>query len=153
MTKKFLGKVLASVALGGATLLIAPGIALADDGQGADWAHAQDGKDWSHCASSWGDEAKKDEAKKDGYKKDEDKKDEKGSGKPEGKPESAGKPEAAKGAPGGEECEAPKGWVDGGDAGSTVDGKLATSGGILLAGAALGGVVLMRRRRTDGSLA
>jgi hypothetical protein len=144
MTKKFLGKVLASVALGGATLLIAPGIALADDGgQSADWQHAQDGKDWSHCAGNWGDEAKKDEmgappeiAKPDA-----------------GKPETAGKPEAAKAAPEGDECEAPKGWVDGGDAGSTVDGKLATSGGILLAGAALGGVVLMRRRRTDGSLA
>ena len=139
MSKKFLGKVLASVALGGATLLIAPGIALADDGgHGADRPQVQDEKGAPHCAGAWGDEAKKDE---------------KGM-KPEVAKEEAAKPGAPKGAPtDGEECEAPKGWVDGGSAGSSVDGTLATTGGVLLAGAALGGVVLMRRRRTDGSLA
>lgn len=137
MSKKFLGKVLAGAALGGAMLFIAPGVALADGAPSGDWSHAQDDKGAAHCAPSWGEDAKK-----DGAPWSEDaKKDEKGA-----------KPEAAKAAPGGE-CEAPKGWVDGGDAGSSVDGTLATAGGTLLGAAALGGIVLMRRRRTDGSLA
>jgi len=171
MSKKFLGKVLAGAALGGAMLLIAPGVALADDGPGGDWSHAQEDKGATQCAPSWGEDAKKDgagwgedakkdekgakpevakpeDAKKDGAGWGEDaKKDEKGA-----KPEVA-KPEAAKEDGDKKECEAPKGWVDGGDAGSSVDGTLATAGGTLLGAAALGGIVLMRRRRTDGSLA
>ena len=143
MSKKFLGKVLAGAALGGAMLLIAPGVALADDGPGGDWSHAQEDKGATQCAPSWGEDAKKDGA---GWGEDA-KKDEKGA-----KPEVA-KPEAAKEDGDKKECEAPKGWVDGGDAGSSVDGTLATAGGTLLGAAALGGIVLMRRRRTDGSLA
>jgi hypothetical protein len=137
MSKKFLGKVLAGAALGGAMLFIAPGVALADGAPSGDWSHAQDDKGAAECAPSWGEDAKKDAPWS---------KDEKGA-----KPEVA-KPEAAKAAPDAE-CEAPKGWVDGGEAGSSVDGTLATAGGTLLGAAALGGIVLMRRRRTDGSLA
>lgn len=141
MSKKFLGKVIATAALGGAALLIAPGIALADDG--GDWPKAQDDKGgYAQCAE-WGDEAKKDAAA-------------------HGKPgEEAKKTESAKndehGKPGGgedkKECDAPKGWVDGGAAGTSTDAKLATAGGTLLGAASLGGLVLLRRRRTDGSLA
>ncbi|MDG4828867.1 hypothetical protein O7627_06050 [Solwaraspora sp. WMMD1047] len=48
---------------------------------------------------------------------------------------------------------APKGWVHGGDGGSTgANTALATSGAGLLGAAALGGVMLMRRR-TNGTLA
>jgi hypothetical protein len=142
MSKKFLGKVIVGAALGGAMLFIAPGVALADGAPSGDWSHAQDDKGAANCAPSWGEDAKKDGAP---WSED-SKKDEKGA-----KPEMA-KPEAAKAAPD-EECEAPKGWVDGGDAGSSVDGTLATAGGTLLGAAAIGGIVLMRRRRTDGSLA
>ncbi|MFC0006039.1 hypothetical protein [Micromonospora siamensis] len=49
----------------------------------------------------------------------------------------------------------PHGGVDGGDGGMTttgVDKGLATGGAGMLGAAALGGIVLMRRRRTDGSL-
>ncbi|MGC4880933.1 hypothetical protein ACLQ26_32245, partial [Micromonospora sp. DT43] len=48
----------------------------------------------------------------------------------------------------------PHGGVDGGDGGASTgtDRGLATSGAGLLGAAALGGIVLMRRRRTDGSL-
>ncbi|SCF09224.1 hypothetical protein [Micromonospora mirobrigensis] len=49
----------------------------------------------------------------------------------------------------------PRGPVDGGDGGMTttgVDKGLATGGAGMLGAAALGGIVLMRRRRTDGSL-
>lgn len=47
----------------------------------------------------------------------------------------------------------PKGWVDGGDggAGAGTDPALAASGAGMLGAAALGGILLMRRRRTDGS--
>ncbi|GIF47480.1 MYXO-CTERM domain-containing protein [Asanoa ferruginea] len=142
MSKRFVGKVLACVALGGATLLIAPGIALASDGPGGgEWA-GQGDKAYSHCSEWQADEkdgkehgekgeAAKGEApkgevdKKDWDKKDGDKK----------------------------ECEAPKGWVDGGEAGLSIDSKLATTGGALVGAAALGGLVLVRRRRTDGSVA
>lgn len=145
MSKKFLGKILATAALGGAALLIAPGIALADDGQGGDWPKAQDDKGgYSQCAE-WGDKgdaAKGDEAKGDDAKKD-----------APGKPESADAKKDEHGKPGGDECDAPKGWVDGGGAGSSTDVKLATAGGTLLGAASLGGLVLLRRRRTDGSLA
>lgn len=158
MSKKFLGKVIATAALGGAALLIAPGIALADDGHG-DWPKAQDDKGgYSQCAE-WGDEAKGDEAKGDKGKGDEGKGDEAKGG--EAKKDERGKPgEAAKeehGKPGGDEdkkeCDSPKGWVDGGAAGSSTDVTLATAGGTLLGAASLGGLVLLRRRRTDGSLA
>ncbi|WP_435207253.1 hypothetical protein [Micromonospora sp. bgisy143] len=49
----------------------------------------------------------------------------------------------------------PHGGVDGGDGGVSTgtDRGLATGGASLLGAAALGGIVLMRRRRTDGSLA
>jgi len=138
MSKKFLGKILATAALGGAALLIAPGIALADDGQGGDWPKAQDDKGgYSQCAEEWAN--KGDEAKE-----------------AHGKPESADAKKDENGKPGGEdkkECDAPKGWVDGGGAGSSTDVKLATAGGTLLGAASLGGFVLLRRRRTDGSLA
>jgi hypothetical protein len=153
MSKKFLGKILATAALGGAALLIAPGIALADDGQGGDWPKAQDDKGaYAQCAE-WGNEAKGgDEAKGEDEAKggDEAKKD------APGKPESADAKKDEHGKPGGEdkkECDAPKGWVDGGGAGSSTDVKLATAGGTLLGAASLGGLVLLRRRRTDGSLA
>ncbi|MFE0532402.1 hypothetical protein ACFW0V_32870, partial [Micromonospora parva] len=48
----------------------------------------------------------------------------------------------------------PHGGVDGGDGGVSTgtDRGLATGGAGLLGAAALGGIVLMRRRRTDGSL-
>ncbi|MEU7586267.1 hypothetical protein AB0A95_08200, partial [Micromonospora sp. NPDC049230] len=48
----------------------------------------------------------------------------------------------------------PHGGVDGGDGGASTgtDRGLATGGAGLLGAAALGGIVLMRRRRTDGSL-
>ncbi|WLS47987.1 hypothetical protein Q3V37_12575 [Micromonospora profundi] len=48
----------------------------------------------------------------------------------------------------------PHGGVDGGDGGASTgtDRGLATGGASLLGAAALGGIVLMRRRRTDGSL-
>jgi hypothetical protein len=49
----------------------------------------------------------------------------------------------------------PKGHVDGGDGGMTttgIDRGLATGGASMLGAAALGGLVLMRRRRTNGSL-
>ncbi|MEU4400283.1 hypothetical protein ACIQH6_11145, partial [Micromonospora orduensis] len=48
----------------------------------------------------------------------------------------------------------PHGGVDGGDGGVSTgtDRGLATGGASLLGAAALGGIVLMRRRRTDGSL-
>ncbi|MEV4659871.1 hypothetical protein [Micromonospora sp. NPDC049301] len=48
----------------------------------------------------------------------------------------------------------PRGGVDGGDGGASTgtDRGLATGGASLLGAAALGGIVLMRRRRTDGSL-
>jgi hypothetical protein len=145
MSKKFLGKILATAALGGAALLIAPGIALADDGQGGDWPKAQDDKGgYSQCAEEWankGDEAKGGEAK---------------GGEAQGKPESADAKKDEHGKPGGDdkkECDAPKGWVDGGGAGSSTDVKLATAGGTLLGAASLGGLVLLRRRRADGSLA
>ncbi|MEV4498407.1 hypothetical protein AB0J84_22260, partial [Micromonospora arborensis] len=48
----------------------------------------------------------------------------------------------------------PHGGVDGGDGGTSTgtDRGLATGGAGLLGAAALGGIVLMRRRRTDGSL-
>ncbi|MEV4626271.1 hypothetical protein AB0J90_08270 [Micromonospora sp. NPDC049523] len=45
----------------------------------------------------------------------------------------------------------PTGWVDGGDGGAG-DNGLATSGAAMLGAAVLGGIVLMRRRRIDGSL-
>ena len=165
MSKKFLGKILATAALGGAALLIAPGIALADDGQGGDWPKAQDDKGaYSQCAE-WGDKAKGDEAKggeaKGGEAKGDEAKGDEAKGD-EAKKEAPGKPESADakkdehGKPGGEdkkECDAPKGWVDGGGAGSSTDVKLATAGGTLLGAASLGGLVLLRRRRTDGSLA
>lgn len=48
----------------------------------------------------------------------------------------------------------PKGWVDGGDGGATgTDPMLAAGGAGMLGAAALGGILLVRRRRTDGSLA
>ncbi|MET8089456.1 hypothetical protein ABZU52_04750, partial [Micromonospora sp. NPDC005220] len=48
----------------------------------------------------------------------------------------------------------PHGSVDGGDGGVSTgtDRGMATGGAGLLGAAALGGIVLMRRRRTDGSL-
>jgi len=142
MSKKFLGKVIATAALGGAALLIAPGIALADEGGSHDWPKAQDDKG-AICAEFGGEHGKP--------------------GGEEAKPgaEAKGKPESAKadehGKPGGgedeKECDAPKGWVDGGAGGSSTDVKLFTAGGTLLGAASLGGLVLLRRRRTDGSLA
>lgn len=46
----------------------------------------------------------------------------------------------------------PKGWVDGGDGGATgTDPVLAAGGAGMLGAAALGGILLIRRRRTDGS--
>lgn len=46
----------------------------------------------------------------------------------------------------------PNGWVDGGDGGSTTGGNRALAGGVgMLGAAALGGLVLMRPRRTDGA--
>jgi hypothetical protein len=48
----------------------------------------------------------------------------------------------------------PRGHVEGGDGGSAgTDRGMATAGAGMLGAAALGGIVLMRRRRTDGSLA
>ncbi|MEO3776954.1 hypothetical protein ABGB16_08885 [Micromonospora sp. B11E3] len=50
----------------------------------------------------------------------------------------------------------PKGHVDGGDGGMTstsTDRTMATTGAGLLGASALGGLVLLRRRRTDGSVA
>ncbi|GIF72391.1 hypothetical protein [Asanoa siamensis] len=126
MSKRFVGKVLASVALGGATLLIAPGIALASD-PGGDWTKGHDDK--ACAASEWQGKEDKKEA-------------------PHGAPV---KEEAAK-KDGDKECGPPKGWVDGGAGGGT-DATLATTGGALVGAAALGGLVLLRRRRTDGSVA
>lgn len=49
---------------------------------------------------------------------------------------------------------APKGWIDGGDGGTTgTDPALAAGGAGMLGAAALGGILLLRRRRTDGSAA
>ncbi|MEV4539361.1 hypothetical protein AB0J82_36870 [Asanoa sp. NPDC049518] len=140
MSKKFLGKVIATAALGGAALLIAPGVAMADEPGSHDWPQA--------CAAAGGEHGKPGDEAKPGA---------------EAKPgdEAKGKPESAKadehGKPGGgedaKECDAPKGWVDGGAGGSSTDVKLFTAGGTLLGAASLGGLVLLRRRRTDGSLA
>ncbi|GIF70006.1 hypothetical protein Ais01nite_80410 [Asanoa ishikariensis] len=138
MSKKFLGKVIATAALSGAALLIAPGIALADEPGSHDWPQA--------CAEQGGEHGKPGEEAKPGA---------------EGKPGAEAKPESAKadehGKPGGDEdkkeCDAPKGWVDGGAGGTSTDIKLFTAGGTLLGAASLGGLVLLRRRRTDGSLA
>jgi hypothetical protein len=47
----------------------------------------------------------------------------------------------------------PNGWVEGGDGGTGSDNGLATSGAAMLGAAALGGIVLMRARRINGSLA
>ncbi len=48
----------------------------------------------------------------------------------------------------------PKGWVDGGDGGTSAPNTgLAVGGAGALAAAGLGGLVMMRRRRTDGSVA
>ena len=48
----------------------------------------------------------------------------------------------------------PRGGVDGGDGGASTgtDRGLAAGGASLIGAAALGGIVLMRRRRTDESL-
>ncbi|MDG4826309.1 hypothetical protein O7635_31045 [Asanoa sp. WMMD1127] len=141
MSKKFVGKVLAGLALGGATLLMAPGIAQASDGPGGDWPKGHDDKaqcaEWhgpkggapngeaSEGGAPW--QAQKEEsAKHDGDKKD--------------------------GPKGGDDC-APRGAVDGGAAGVSTDATLATSGAALVGVAALGGLVLLRRRRTDGAVA
>ncbi|SNT60494.1 hypothetical protein SAMN05421812_112109 [Asanoa hainanensis] len=137
MSKKFLGKVIATAALSGAALLIAPGIALAADEPGShDWPQA--------CAAQADEHGKPGAEAKPGAE-----------GRPEAKPESAKADENGK--PGGgedkKECDAPKGWVDGGAGGASTDVKLFTAGGTLLGAASLGGLVLLRRRRTDGSLA
>jgi len=190
MSKKFVGKVLASLALGGAALLVAPGVAMASDGPpSGDWAKGHDDKGYSQCkewdgkkdhgdASGWaapGGEAPDGEAP-DGAAPD-------GAGAPDGEapdmaPNAAPNGEAPKaegpdaGAPkeeapkeesakkdgdkkdgGKPECDAPKGWVDGGDAGIGTDPKLAATGIGLIGTAALGGLVLLRRRRTDGAVA
>jgi hypothetical protein len=143
MSKKIAGKVLASLALGGATLLIAPGIALAaSDPSGGEWK-GQDDKSYSHC-EDWQDKKdskggheeeafKKDDGKKDEFQKDDEKK---GEFKKDD-----------------DKCDSPKGWVDGGAGGVSTDATLATTGGALVGAAALGGLVLLRRRRTDGSVA
>mgnify|MGYP006976760676 CR=1 FL=1 len=48
----------------------------------------------------------------------------------------------------------PKGWVDGGDGGATGTNPMLAAGGAgMLGAAALGAILLVRRRRTDGSLA
>ena len=53
MSKKFAVKVVASLALGGAAMLIAPGIALADDG--GDWANkGHEDKSWEQCDDAKG---------------------------------------------------------------------------------------------------
>ncbi|GAA1871228.1 hypothetical protein [Asanoa iriomotensis] len=139
MSKKLVGKVLASLALGGVTLLIAPGVAMAaDPSDAAQWAgkddkaaHCEkpewDGKKDSEWSGKKEEAAPMDSAKKDeGGKKDDEKKD---------------------------DCKPPKGWVDGGVAGVSTDGTMAATGGVLVGAAALGGLVLLRRRRTDGSVA
>ncbi len=46
----------------------------------------------------------------------------------------------------------PSGGVDGGDGGADNSDRLAASGTAMLGAAALGGLVLMRRRRINGSL-
>ncbi|MFY1672933.1 hypothetical protein ACN27G_23720 [Plantactinospora sp. WMMB334] len=47
----------------------------------------------------------------------------------------------------------PKGWVHGGDGGASTDQSRVAAGAGLLGAAALGGFLMIRRRRTDGSLA
>jgi hypothetical protein len=48
----------------------------------------------------------------------------------------------------------PNGWVDGGDGGTTdTNTSLAVGGAGALVAAGIGGIVMMRRRRTDGSIA
>jgi hypothetical protein len=48
----------------------------------------------------------------------------------------------------------PNGWVDGGDGGtSDTNTSLAVGGAGALAAAGIGGIMMMRRRRTDGSIA
>jgi hypothetical protein len=119
MSKKIVGKVLASLALGGVTLLIAPGVAMADPSDAAQWA-GKDDKASSQCEQPEWHGKKEESAPMGGENKD---------------------------------CKPPKGWVDGGAAGVTADATLATTGGLLVGAAALGGLVLLRRRRTDGSVA
>ena len=48
---------------------------------------------------------------------------------------------------------APNGWVDGGDGGTGTNTGLAAGGATALAAAAVGGVALMRRRRSHGTVA
>jgi len=176
MSKNFLGKVLAGAALGGATLLIAPGIALADE-RSDDWDKGHD-KGYSYC-SDWKDEKKDDHGKKDEKdhkgkegddkkkddwkddKKEDDKKDHKGYEEDKKKEDDSkkddkdhkGYKEDDKKDDDKKDCDVPKGWVEGGDGGSTTDHNLATTGAALLGAASIGGIALMRRRRTDGSLA
>ncbi|MEV0714708.1 hypothetical protein [Asanoa sp. NPDC050611] len=146
MSKKIVGKVLASLALGGVTLLIAPGVAMADPSDAAQWA-GKDDKASSHCApSEW--HGKKDEGDK-GDKGDREDKGDKGDKREEAvKRDEGDKKDGDK-----KDCDPPKGWVDGGAAGVSTDATLATTGGVLVGAAALGGLVLLRRRRTDGSVA
>jgi len=186
MSKKFVGKVLASLALGGAALLVAPGVAMASDGApSGDWAKGHDDKGYSQCkewdgkkdqgdASGWAapggeapdgaapdgagapdgeapdaapmGEAPKAEAPDAGAPKEEAPKEE--SAKKDGDKKDGDKKDGDK-----KECDAPKGWVDGGDAGIGTDPKLAATGIGLVGTAALGGLVLLRRRRTDGAVA
>ncbi|MEV0806134.1 hypothetical protein AB0I41_07080, partial [Micromonospora sp. NPDC050200] len=91
----------------------------------------------------------KDEDRKDHEGKDEDRKDHEG--KDEDRKDHEGKDEDRKDEDRKDHC-MPRGHVDGGDGGMTTtstDRGLATGGVGMIGAAALGGIVLMRRRRAN----
>ncbi|MFF0369723.1 hypothetical protein ACFYPS_20375, partial [Micromonospora sp. NPDC005087] len=148
------------------------------DEDSKDWKgeeHGQEGrdakdegkKDWESKDEDKKDRDSKDHDKKDWDSKDEDKKDRDSKDRWENKRDFVYYGEAKvdkdarpgryelKGSCGeGELVVLPRGGVDGGDGGASTgtDRGLATGGASLLGASALGGIVLMRRRRTDGSL-
>jgi hypothetical protein len=171
MAKKMLGKIVAGAALGSASLLLFSPLSAYASGN-AEYVGTvanqpqinlldpcRDSKDWNGKDWDRKDHDRKDEDRKDWDGKDWDGKDWDGKehdrkdhdGKDEDRKDWDGKDWDRKDKDRKDHC-APRGHVDGGDGGMTttsIDRGLATGGAGVIGAAALGGIMLMRRRRAN----
>ncbi|GAA2759468.1 hypothetical protein GCM10009872_48280 [Actinopolymorpha rutila] len=155
MSKRYLGRLAVGAAFASATLLVAaPGMAsasVAPTGNVTTWVGTCKMDDHGK-KDQWikGDHGKKDQwIKGDHGKKDQWTKGDHGKKDQWTKGDHGKKDQWSKG----DHCVTPRGWVDGGDGGSSgTNSGLAVGGAGALAAAAFGGMFLVRRRRT-GTLA